>query len=53
MFGAPGTSLSCLKRDEFGTNVSKRVPFNIMMTSKACVLFRGAGLKIHGLKLFL
>lgn len=53
VFRAPGISLSCLEGDEFGADVSKRVPFSIMLTSQACILFRGADLKIHVLKLFL
>lgn len=52
-FRAPGTCLSCFEGDEFGTNVSKRMPFNIRLTGQACILFTGAGLKIHVLKLFL
>lgn len=52
MFRAPGMYLSCLEEGEFGTDVSKRMSFNITLTSQACILFRGAGLKIHVLKLF-
>lgn len=47
--------LSCLEGDEFGTNVSKTLPFNRMLISQACILFRGVGLKtsFSVLKLFL